>query len=147
MATEKIAATAKAIKAKYGKTVSDKLIVKAMEEEMSMDDVAELLMEQLQGENEELKMQLAAAQEELVQAKAQMEEMAKAQEQPKEEPVMKARVGIRPVASTVAPVINARAKWDDCVANYVAKGMDKATAVRRVNRENPGLREQMLNNR
>lgn len=147
MATEKIAATAKAIKAKYGKTVSDKLIVKAMEEEMSMDDVAELLMEQLQGENEELKMQLAAAQEELVQAKAQMEEMAKAQEQPKEEPAMKARVGIRPVASTVAPVINARAKWDDCVANYVAKGMDKATAVRRVNRENPGLREQMLNNR
>ncbi len=150
MATERIAATAKAIKAKYGKAVSAELIVKAMEEEMTMEDVSELLMEELQAENNDLKMKLAAMEEEVAKARAEKEEMLKAKEHDKEEPAMKARVGVKPVASHIAPSIihaNARSKWNDCVASYIAKGMDKATAVRRANRENPGLREQMLQDR
>lgn len=147
MATEKVAATAKGIKAKFGKAVSDKLIVKAMEEEMTMEDVAELLMEELKMENEELKMQLAATQEEMAKMKAEYDEEKMKSQEPKEEPAMKARVGVRPVASSVAPIVNAKARWNDAIAVYTAKGMDKASAVRRVNRENPGLREQMLRDR
>jgi len=147
MAIEKVAATAKGIKAKFGKTVSDKLIVKAMEEEMAMEDVAELLMEELKMENEQLKMQLAATQEEMAKMKAEYDEEKMKSQEVKEEPAMKARVGVKPIASSVAPIVNAKVRWNDAIAAYTAKGMDKASAVRRVNRENPGLREQMLRDR
>lgn len=150
MASDKVAATAKSIKAKYGKTVSSDFIVKALEEEMSMEDVGEKLVEELMSQNDELMSKLAAMEEEVKALRAAAEEVKmKAQEemQPKEEPAMKAR-GIAPVrAGAVVPMVNASGKWNDLVAKYTDKGVSKADAVRRVNRENPGLRDEMLRER
>lgn len=154
MATERVAATAKGIKAKYGKAVSAEFIVKALEEEMSMDDVGEMLVEELMSQVEEMSAKLAAMNEEVSALKAQAEEMAqeemKAQEMmPKEEekPAMRAR-GVAAVRSAPVPVVkDALQQWNDKVFAYTESGMDKASAVRRVNKENPGLRAAMMQQR
>lgn len=146
MASDKVAATAKSIKAKYGKAVGSDFIVKALEEEMTMEDVGEKLVEELMSQNSELMSKLAAMEEEMQALRAAAEEvkMRAQEEMTKEEPSMKAR-GISPIrAGVVAPTVNAAGKWNDLVAKLTDRGVQKSDAVRRVNRENPGLREQML---
>ena len=150
MATEKVAATAKAIKAKYGKVASAEFIVKALEEEMSMDDVGEMLIEELMSKVEEMQAKMAGMNEEMAALKAQAEEV-KSQEHymPKEEekPAMKAR-GVAAIRSAPVPTIqNATQSWKEKIEKYVSQGLDQVAAVRRVNRENPGLRASMLSER
>jgi ATP-dependent Clp endopeptidase proteolytic subunit ClpP len=154
MANEKVPATLKSITARYGKRISDKLKIRALEEELPLEEVGDLLLEEQESEVEMLKAELAektsamaAMQEEMAKMKAELEEKAKASETMVEEPKMKARVGVRPVASAPVKAINASAVWNEAVAKLTSNGMPKADAVRRVNRENPGLREQMLQER
>lgn len=58
-------------------------------------------------------------------------------------------IGNRPVPSGGAPNAgglggSARAEWDDAVKVHTDKGLTPEEAVRRVNAEQPGLRERML---
>jgi hypothetical protein len=54
--------------------------------------------------------------------------------------------GAKPVAKAQAGSTNAnaRSQWQSGVSAFVAKGMTKQQATIRMNRENPGLREQMV---
>ena len=88
--------------------------------------------------------------EEMAALKAQAE-AAKAQEMmPVEEeakPAMKAR-GVAAIRSAPVPSIqNATQSWKEKIEKYVSQGLDQVAAVRRVNRENPGLRASMLSER
>ncbi len=147
MATEKIAATAKSIKARYGKVASPEFIVKALEEEKSMDDVGEMLLEELMSKMDEMSAKMSAMEEEMNGYKAQLE-AAKAEEHvmpmEEEKPAMRAR-GVQVVRSApVQSFKNAAQQWKDAVEKHVKSGIDKASAVRRANKENPGLRAAML---
>jgi ATP-dependent Clp protease protease subunit len=146
--TTKVAATAKQIKAAFPKAKSD-FIVRCMEKEMAMEDVAAEMTEELMEENQTLSAQVKAMEEELtaLKAKAQEQELA-AQAKAQEEEEMKARAkgGIKPVAQGVSTSggVSARSKWDSEVSAMVAKGYTKQRAVVAVNKSNPGLREQLL---
>lgn len=151
MATEKVAATAKAIKAKYGKMASAEFIVKALEEEMSMDDVGESLLQELmtqmsglETECSALKARCAAMEEQMAQMQPMQQPSMPSEE---EKPAMKAR-GVAAIRSAPVPTIqNATQSWKEKIEKYVSQGLDQVAAVRRVNRENPGLRASMLSER
>lgn len=156
--TKKVVANVKQLKAKFPKAKSD-FIVKAMEEEMTIEEATEEMLASLQAENEELSARLSAMEEELsAKAKAEEEETVEAKAEGDDEPeamedeeeTAKAKVAARSGAKPVARVSGgpkarpAKAQWSEAVDKYTAKGLDKATAVRRANKENPGLRERML---
>lgn len=141
-----MAATVKNIKAKFPMASSD-FIVRAMEEEMTEEQVAEELLKELAEQNEELTARLAAMEEEIAKAKAESEEEPEAMEEEEEKVEAKAaRKGGIPVARVAADAgtKSARARWQEAVNGYVAKGLSKQKAAQRANRDNPGLREEML---
>lgn len=94
----------------------------------------------------------AAAMEQETAAKAmEDEEMAKAkameEEEVEEEMVAKAKAksGVKPVAKAKsASKLNAKATWDSAFAAKVASGVPRAQAVKLIDKEQPGLREQMI---
>lgn len=150
---KKVAATVKQIKARFPKA-KDSFIVKAMEEELPMEEVVEEMIESLQAENEQLMARISAMEEEMA-AKAMegedpgaMEEEEPEAMEEEEEMVAKAKAksGVKPVArvSGGKPAKTARAQWSELIDSFTAKGLDRATAVRRANKENPGLRQRML---
>ena len=137
-----VAATVTEIKRKFPKAKSD-FIVRCMEKEMAMEDVAVAVVDETMAENETLAMKVQAMEDEL---KA-MKEKYMAMETPEEEvaPVAKAKSGVTPVAKAKAgngP--SAKAKWRDAVQSHVVKGLARDKAILSVEREFPGLREQML---
>lgn len=152
---KKIVATVKQLKAAFPKAKSD-FIVKAMEEEMTMEEATAEMLEELQAENEMLTAKLKAMEEEQTAKAMEEEEVAKAMddEEPEaveeEETTAKAKVAAKSGAKPVARVAGApkarpaKELWSEAVGKFTAKGLDKPTAVRRANKENPGLRERML---
>ena len=141
-----MAVNVKTIKAKFPMASSD-FIVKAMEEEMTEEQVAEELLKELAEKNGELSARLAAMEDELAKATAEGdEEEPEAMEEEEEKPVKASRKGAAPVARVASEPtsLSARARWKQAVDGYVAKGLSKQKAAQRANRDNPGLREEML---
>jgi ATP-dependent protease ClpP protease subunit len=147
-----VAATIKEIKAAYPKAKAE-FIVKCMEQEMPMPKVAEAAYAEVMIDNQSLADRIAALE-------AQLASMAapEAMEPPVAEepvpptppvavaaPIAKAKSGVAPLAkSKPAIVVNAKSDWLSKIQAKVNAGIkrDKATAL--VNKEHPGLRQQML---
>jgi ATP-dependent protease ClpP protease subunit len=155
MSTAPVAATIQEIKAAYPKAKSD-FIVKCLERSLPMASVASAAAEEMMSENEDLKKQVSAMQEELAKYKAMDEEKAKAmesEEDEEEEPAMamedeekkteaKAKSGVKPVAKARTSGPSASVRWNQAVDAAMAKtGNNKMKAVALANRNHPGLRE------
>lgn len=141
-----IAATVQDIKRKFPKAKAE-FIVKCMEQSMPMEEVATAVVEETMAENDTLSAKVKAMEEELMALKAKAMEI---EVEPKEEEVMpapaaKAKSGVAPVAKAKAAAsISAKARWNDLIQAKVSTGYDRSKATQLVNKENPGLREQML---
>jgi ATP-dependent protease ClpP protease subunit len=153
MSTAPVAATIQEIKAAYPKAKSD-FIVKCLERSLPMASVASAAAEEMMSENEDLKKQVSAMQEELAKYKAMDEEKAKAmesEEDEEEEPAMamedeekktEAKSGVKPVAKARTSGPSASVRWNQAVDAAMAKtGNNKMKAVALANRNHPGLRE------
>ena len=119
-------------------TAGSDLLVKAAEEEFTMEQMGAAVMRSMQQENEELKAKIAAMEEEQTTSKA-MEE-----EEVVEEETAKAKSGVKPVAQGSQPSTTATQRWKEAVAANVKSGMPKAKAAQAANRQHPGLRTKML---
>jgi uncharacterized phage infection (PIP) family protein YhgE len=151
----KVAATAKQIKAAFPKAKAE-FIVRCMEKEYAMEEVATELTEEVLEENETLSAKVKAMEEELtaLKAKAQEEEEMKAKyaemeqkAQDMEEQLAKFQArGMRAVTQPIGTPSkeSARAQWQAEVESHVAKGLSRANAVIAANRAKPGLREKMI---
>jgi predicted nucleic acid-binding Zn-ribbon protein len=124
-----------------------------------MASVASAAAEEMMSENEDLKKQVSAMQEELAKYKAMDEEKAKAMEgedDEEEKPAMamedeekkteaKAKSGVKPVAKARTSGPSASVRWNQAVDAAMAKtGNNKMKAVALANRNHPGLREAFL---
>ena len=138
-----VAATVQEIKRKFPKAKAD-FIVKCMEKEMAMEDVATAAMEETMLENESLAMKVQAMEEELKALKAKAMETEVEPEEEKPMMVAKAKAGVEPIAKAKAGGVSAKAKWKDAINGYVAKGFARDKAILGVEKDHPGLREQML---
>jgi ATP-dependent protease ClpP protease subunit len=158
MSTAPVAATIQEIKAAYPKAKSD-FIVKCLERSLPMASVASAAAEEMMSENEDLKKQVTAMQEELAKYKAMDDEKAKAMEgedNEEEKPAMamedeekkteaKARSGVKPVAKARASGPSASVRWNQAVDAAMTKtSNNKMKAVALANRNHPGLREAYL---
>lgn len=152
-----VAATVQDIRGAFPKAKSD-FIVKCLERQLPLASVAAAAADEMMGENEELLAKVAAMEEELAKAKAELDEYAsakamededeeeskaKAKAEEEEKEVARAkRTGVAPIARGTAAKPSASARWkaaiDDCLPRV--KG-NKAKAVATANRNNPGLRE------
>jgi len=140
-----VAASLAEIKAAFPKAKAE-FIVRCLEKQLP---VASVLSEALAAMDEELTATKAQLAEAIAAGKAKAmdgEEMPMEEEE--EAPVeakAKAKTGVRPIAkATAVSKPSAKAEWKTKIHAMVQQGIakDKATAI--VNRENPGLREQML---
>ena len=140
-----VAATVRQIKAAFPKAKNE-FIVKAMEQEMPMEQVATAMTQETMAENDTLMARVTALETELAAMKAKaMEVETEVVEETPVAPVAKAKSGVAPVAkSKSAGTVSAHAKWQSLIQAKVSTGTPKAKAVVFVNKENPGLREQML---
>jgi hypothetical protein len=157
MSTAPVAATIQEIKAAYPKAKSD-FIVKCLERSLPMASVASAAAEEMMSENEDLKKQVSAMQEELAKYKAMDDEKAKAMEDEddEEKPAMamedeeekveaKAKSGVKPVAKARTSGPSASVRWNQAVDAAMTKtGNNKMKAVALANRNHPGLREAFL---
>lgn len=144
-----VAATIKEIKRAFPKAKAD-FIVKCMEQEMPMPEVAALAVDETMTENQALMARVLALETEMAAMKASSvpeEEVVVAMVPEEEEPAAKAiaKAGVKPVAKArSASVVSAKAKWDSELSAHEAKGIPRAKALSLVNKKNPGLREQMV---
>ena len=138
-----VAATVTEIKRKFPKAKAD-FIVKCMEKDMAMEEVAVAAMDETMTENETLSAKVMAMETELAEMKAKVMAM----EHPMEDevmPVAKAKSGVAPVAKAKAGSgPSARAKWESEINAAIKNGTPRARAVFQIDAEHPGLREQML---
>lgn len=162
MSNTPTAATLQEIRAAFPKAKAE-FVLKCLEAQKPMASVAAAAAEELMAENQELMAKVAAMEEEMAALKAQAlevvvepseeeempeEEMAKAKAMEDEEMKAKAtaRVGLKPIAKAKQVVSkSAVAKWNETVNACLTRvGGNKVKAAALANRENPGLREQML---
>jgi len=141
-----IAATVKQIKAAFPKAKSE-FILKAMEQEMPMDQVAASFANEAMTENETLTARISALETEMaaMKAKALEIEVEPEEEQVPAAPAAKAKSGVTPVAKAKqSSGVSAKAQWLSKINAKVNEGVKRDRAAVIVNKENPGLREQML---
>lgn len=168
MSSQPVAATVQEIKTAYPKAKSD-FIVRCLERQLPMASVASEIVEEVTTENETLAAQVAAMEEELKAARAQLdelaaraksmdgseeetaraqddEEQARAQDDDEQAKAKARKTGASPVARRpgTGGSPSAKAQWSTAVAAKIAAGLPKSKAVSLVNKENPGLREKML---
>lgn len=152
------AATVKEIKAAFPKMKAE-FVVRCMEEELPLEDVAAKAAEELMAENEQLMAKCTAMEEEITAlraAKAMEEETPAAEEtiievEEEEAPAAKAKatasVGVKPVARAAGTVRakSATALWTSAVDACLPKcGGNKVKAAAMANKQNPGLRQRMV---
>jgi hypothetical protein len=147
-----VAATLQEIEAAFPKA-SEKFIVKCLRRNLPLASVATAAAEEMMSENEELKKQVTAMEDELAKYKAMESESddeeeapdARAEEDDEEKNTeAKARSGVKPVAKARTSGPSARVRWDQAVDAAMAKTKDKMKAVALANRNHPGLREAYL---
>lgn len=139
-----VAASLAEIKAAFPKAKAE-FIVRCLEKQLP---VASVLTEALAAMDEELTATKAQLAEALAAGKASSMEEEMMEEEVSEEKMMEskaqARTGVKPVAKASTSKPSARAQWNAKISAKVQQGMAKDKAVLAVNRENPGLRAQML---
>jgi ATP-dependent protease ClpP protease subunit len=137
------AATVTEIKRKFPKAKAE-FIVKCMEQSMPMEEVASAVVDETMAENETLAMKVQAMEDELKALKAQAA-VASMPEEQEVAPVARAKSGVAPVAKAkTGGLLSAKAKWKDAINSYVSKGLARDKAILSVEKDHPGLREQML---
>lgn len=161
MSQEPVAATVEEIEARFP-TMKPERILACIKRKLPLASVMTEALSAMEEEMTALKAKLAEYEmkaatevvvetepsEEEVAAKAMEEEEMQAKVKAEEEVKMqaKAKAGVKPVAKARGPVggVSAKAKWDSAISAKVENGIPKAKAASLVNKENPGLREQML---
>jgi ATP-dependent protease ClpP protease subunit len=145
-----IAATIKEIKTAYPKAKAD-FIVKCMEAEMPMSQVAEAAYAEVMIDNQSLADRIAALEATIAsmttpEAMEQPVAAAPTAPVPSQSPdIPKAKSGVAPVAKSKSTgSISAKAKWNEAVASFESKGMIRGKALAMANKTYPGLRESML---
>jgi ATP-dependent protease ClpP protease subunit len=162
--TQPVAASIKEIKAAHPK-MKDSFYIKCLERELPLASVASAAAEELMQENAALQTQCKAMEEELTALRAKAMEIEidpeptvdpavdpNAEADPMVDPNMdptkaKARNGAKPVARSKSPAnggISATQRWEAAIADAMPAAKTKFKAVAIANRNNPGLREQML---
>ncbi len=156
-----VAATVKEIKAAFPALAKAKphFVIDCIERELPLASVASAAAEEmmkenetLRAENEQLKTQCKAMEDEKAKAKAQGDEenpdaKAEGEDEPekKEDAEAKAKArGAKPVAKGTTGKPSASARWKDLIQAKVTAGVPRADAVLKVDIENPGLRTQYL---
>lgn len=140
--SQPVAATLQEIKAAFPKAKAD-FVIQCLEKGLPLASVAEAAVAEMMKENEDLKAQLAAMQEEMAKGKA----VEHGDEKEDEEMMAQARSkGVRPVAkSKQSSGPSARQRWDEVVSEALKQtGGNKAKAVALANRQNPGLRAELI---
>lgn len=146
-----VAATVQEIKTAFPKAKSD-FIVRCLERQLPMASVAQVAAEEMMTENETLAMKVAAMEDELMKARAMMEELAtkaKGMETETEEPVLEEtakakKTGVDPVARGTSGKPSARAQWQSEVNARVQSGKTRSEAILSIERDMPGLRAAMV---
>lgn len=155
-----VAATVQQIRAAYPKAKAE-FILSCVEKSMPMASVASAAAEEMMKENEALRAENDAIKAEAAKAKAESEEetakakaKAKAEETEEteeteeEKPDAKAKAkasGAKPVAKGTSGKPSARVRWDAAIEASISKcNGNKAKAVALANKNNPGLRQAML---
>jgi ATP-dependent protease ClpP protease subunit len=143
-----VAATVTEIKRKFPKAKAE-FIVKCMEQSMPMEEVAVAVVDETMAENETLMARISALETEMAAMKAAVPAEPLQTLQPEVETELeyaKAKAtGVKPVAKAKASgAVSAKAKWHSLIQAKVSTGIPQHKAVQFVNKENPGLREQML---
>ncbi len=153
-----VAATVQQIKAAFPKAKAE-FVLSCIEKSLPMASVASAAAEEmmkenetLRAENEQLKTQCKAMEDEKAKAKAEDGEetpdaKAEGEDDPekKEDAESKAKArGAKPVAKGTSGKPSASARWKDLIEAKVTAGMPRASAIMKVDQENPGLRSQYL---
>ena len=152
--TQPVAASLAEIKAAYPKANAE-FIVRCLEKQLPVASVMTEALGAMEEEMNALRAKVAEYEQKMAametqEAMEEEEEMsaeakAKAMEEEEPEAKAKAKTGVKPVAkATSVPRVSASVRWNEQIEAKVAKGLPKAKAASLVNKENPGLREQML---
>jgi len=116
-------------------------VLDCVKKNMTLAEVSEAALTDLTQTNETLATELEAAKAE----NAELQEAAK--KAAEATPAPQAKTGQLPIATSGSgsPVaLTKTAEWKKAVNDAVSSGMSRANAVARVNRDQPGLREEML---
>jgi ATP-dependent protease ClpP protease subunit len=144
--SQPVAATLQEIKAAFPKAKSD-FVIQCLEKSLPLASVAEAAVAEMMKENEELKAQVAAMQQEMAKGQAVQHEDEKEDEEMMAQAVQaKAKKGVAPVAKAKqSSGPSARQRWDEVVSEALKQtGGNKAKAVALANRQNPGLRAELV---
>ncbi len=140
--SEPVAATVADIKAAFPKASSD-FVLNCIEKSMPMASVAAEYAETMQSQNESLHAELETLRGEISELKQQAE--AAAAEAGEAQDAVARATGSDPIAQGgEVPAATATERWNSAVAKYVDSGMTNAKAVSLANKNNPGLRREML---
>lgn len=129
-------------------------ILACLKKQMPMASVATAAVEELMQENASLQARISAMEEEMTASAMEVEDTpaepaAEGEDEPvameeEDEPAAKAS-GVKPVAKAkTSQVKSASAKWKTEVTAKISGGLDRHKAILAADRDNPGLREQML---
>jgi ATP-dependent protease ClpP protease subunit len=148
--SQPVAATLQEIETAFPKASAD-FVVKCLKRSMPMASVASAAVEEMMAENEGLRAQIKAMEEEMAKAKAELpteEEPAAMEGEEEEEPAEAkavARGGVKPIAKAKTGGPSAQVRWDSAIDACLPKCKGNRTkAVAMANRANPGLREAMI---
>jgi hypothetical protein len=145
-----VAATIEEIEAAFPK-MKPSTVLACIRAKKPLASVASAAVEEMMAENEMLRGQIKAMEEEMAKAKAEMpseeEEPAAMEHEDEEEPAEAkavARGGVKPIAKAKTGGPSARVRWSSAIDAKVAAGMPRAKAILAIEKEQPGLRTAML---
>lgn len=143
--SQPVAATLQEIKAAYPKAKAE-FVIQCLEKSLPLASVAEAAVAEMMKENADLKAQLAAMQEKMGAAKGEMVVVEEEDDSPEEMMAQARSKGVKPVAKAKqSSGPSARQRWDEVVSEALKQtGGNKAKAVALVNRQNPGLRAELV---
>lgn len=139
MSTEPVAATIEEIEAKFPNMKPERILA-CVKKKLPM---ASVMTEALSAMEEEMMALRAKLAEYETKAKA-MEEM-KPEEEPEPEMKAQAKSGVKPVAkATSSSKPSAKLQWESLLSAKISAGLPRAKAIKAIDLESPGLREQMV---
>jgi ATP-dependent protease ClpP protease subunit len=142
-----VAATIDEIEAAFPK-MKPATVLACLKAKKPLASVAQAAVEEMMAENQEMAAKCKAMEEELAKYKSAevTVETETEEEMPAEEmATAQARGGVKPVAKAKSSGPSAMVRWNNAVQACLARvANDRIKAAQLANRENPGLREQML---
>lgn len=147
--TKPVAASLAEIRAAFPKAKAE-FVLNCIERNLPMASVMTEALAAMEEELTQARAKLAEYEQKEMAAKAEMEVSVEQEPEEEEEPMpmpvqkAKAKLGVRPVAKSTATKPSAKAQWETLVAAKVSAGLPRSKAVLAVHKDNPGLREQMV---